>query len=175
MRRIVTQLRSISEVFVFRSFVLLALLGAFFKPALAQVGPQPIPQATPLPVPTPASTPTPGATPIPGATPGPQDPRKDDTPGAPKGGPGTAATPAPGATPAASPTPAPPKTIEELTKGFDKSEGIFTLYRKLERNEQKILAEVRESQVGTLFLLQSSYATGSARRITAGRSARDLL
>jgi len=148
---------------VLRFLPSLALFCALTIPARAQVGPQP----PPIPVPTPV------ATPLPGATPNPQDPRKGDTPGAPQ--PVAGATPTPNATPTASPTPAPPKTIEEITKGYDKTEGIFTLYRKLEKNEQKILAEVKSSQIGPLFLLQSTYATGNAGRITAGRPARDLV
>lgn len=135
----------------------------------AQVGPQATPVATPNATPAAAPTPVPGATPVP--TSAPQDPRKTDTPGAVA----PASGPSPTPTPAASPTPAPPKTIEELTKGYDKTEGIFTLYRKLERNDQKILAEVKESQIGPLFLLQSTYASGNAGRITAGRPADDLV
>ncbi len=77
--------------------------------------------------------------------------------------------------PAPEPTPPPPKTIEELTKGYDKTEGIFTIYRKLERNEQRIFAEVKSSQIGPLYLLQSTFASGNAARITAGHPASDLV
>ena len=149
----------------------LAALLAFSMAPLshAQVGPQATPMPTPNATPAASPTPIPGATPAPTAAP--QDPRKTDTPG--QNAP--AAGPSPTPTPAASPTPAPPKTIEELTKGFDKSEGIFTLYRKTERNDQKLLAEVKEAQIGPLFLLQSTFASGNAGRITAGRPADDLV
>lgn len=147
---------------------LLASLFAFnvLPQAQAQVGPEPTPN------PTPVATPAPSPTPVAGPTPAPQDPRKTDTPG--QAAPGAAATPAPSATPTPTGTPA-PKTIEELTKGYDKIEGLFTLYRKVENNHQKLLAEVKESQIGPLFLLQSTYATGNAGRITAGRPARDVV
>ncbi len=176
---------------MFRYFASLALFGALVsassRPISAQVGPQPtplpnpapvpvpVPNPNPTPVPAPNPNPTPGATPLPGATPAPQDPRKGDTPGqiAPAAGATPGATP--GAAPTATPTPAPPKTIEELTKGFDKTEGLFTLFRKLEKNEQKLLAEVKQSQIGPLFLLQSTFATGNAARITAGRPANDIV
>ena len=82
----------------------------------------------------------------------------------------------------ATPTPAPtekpeakPKTIAELTKGYEKDEGIFTLYRKVEKNRQKVFAEIRESQIGPLFMLQSTFGTGAAGIIAAGRPARDLV
>lgn len=148
-----------------------ALFAALFAFSLspqakAQVGPQPTPNPTP--VATPAPSPTPGAVP----TPAPQDPRQTDTPG--QAAPGAAATPAPAAAPTPTPTPK-PKTIEELTQGYEKTEGLFTLYRKVENNRQRLLAEVRESQIGPLFLLQSTYASGNAGRITAGRPARDLV
>ncbi|WP_123580553.1 zinc-dependent metalloprotease [Abditibacterium utsteinense] len=164
-----------------RYFAPLALVFALFGPAnipaQAQVGPQPTPVPTPapLPVPTPLPNPAPGATPLPVPTPAPQDPRKGDTPAGAAPVSGAAASATPGATPSVTPTPAPPKTIEELTKGYDKTEGLFTLFRKLEKNDQKILAEVKESQIGPLFLLQSTYATGNAGRITAGRPANDLV
>jgi hypothetical protein len=116
--------------------------------------PNPLPTPTPLPNVTPAPTPAPNATPAPASTP--------------------VATPIPTPTVTPTPTPAPPKTIGELTKGYDKTEGLFTVYRKVENNRQKILAEIREDQIGPLFMLQSTYASGGAY-ISAGRPARDLL
>lgn len=147
-------------MFRFSLFVLLILPATVW----AQVGPQPTP--VPAPVPTPAPSPTPNPVPAPA----PQDPRKSDTPG--QAAPSTAATPAPSPAPTAAPA---PKTIEEITKGADKLEGVFTLYRKVENNRQRLWAEVKESQIGPLFLLQSTYASGNAGRVTAGRPARDLV
>ena len=144
---------------------------ALFSPLYAQTPdptpprpeptPAPSPTATPFPLPNPTPTATPLATPTPNGTPAPQTPA-----------PQTAPTPT--ATPAATPTPAPPKTIEELTKGYDKIEGVFTLYRKVENNRQRLLAEVREEQIGPLWMLQSTFSTGGAN-LGAGRPARDLL
>ena len=148
-----------------------ALLLALAAPALAQVPPAPTP--TPVaPTPTPVPHPNPAPTPVPGV---PKPPAGDDTP-APKV---TDDNTKPAAPPAAKPTPAPtaekPKTIAELTKGYDKDEGLFTLYRKVEKNRQKILAEIKPSQIGPLYLLQSTFETGAAGKVAAGRPARDLV
>ena len=138
-------------------------------------------QEPPAPVPTPTATPTPlPGDPAPAPTPVPKD---SDTPkpliqdGLPPAGTKdakieikTAPTPAP--TEKAEPK---PKTIAELTKGYEKDEGIFTLYRKVERNRQRVLAEIRESQIGPLFMLQSTFGTGAAGIVAAGRPARDLV
>jgi hypothetical protein len=103
-------------------------------------------------------------------TPAPTDPRKTDTPG--QIVPAAAATPVPTPTPSATPA---PKTIEELTKGYDKMDGLFTIYRKVENNRQRWLAEIKDSQVGPLFMLQSTYASGNVSRVAAGSPARDIL
>ena len=136
------------------------------------VPPGPLPVVTPTPVPKPGD-------PIPAPTP--REPGDSDTPkpkiqdGLPEGDGKDAKAPA-------KPTPAPtekpeekPKTIAELTKGYDKDDGIFTLYRKVEKNKQKMLAEVRQSQIGPLYMLQSTFATGAAGIVAAGRPARDLV
>lgn len=153
--------------FFMKPFSLALLASALLSfSASAQVAPTP----APVPTVTPTPAPTPSSTPVPSSTPPVQDPRRDDTPV--QTAPQVAATPAPSPTP--TPTPA-PKTIDDLTKGFDKSEGVFTLYRKVENNRQRLLAEIKESQIGPLFVLQSTYATGNGERITAGRPARDLV
>ena len=130
-------------------------------------------QVPPEPIPTPAPTAAP--TPLPGTAPTPiQDPKKDDTPGEMPKGAGTEtvnATPLP-----KGPTPTPtPKTIEDLTKGYEKDEGVFTIYRKIENNKQKFFAEIKESQIGPMFLLQSTFASGNAGRAVAGRPADDTI
>ncbi len=166
---------------MFRSSLPFALLFALVAPtfpALAQVGPQPTPVPAPAPVPavTPTPVPVPAPLPVPAATPDPQDPRKGDTPGTIKPtAPLTTPAATPAAAPNATPTPTPVRTIEDITKGYDKTEGVFTLYRKLERNNQKLLAEVKQSQIGPLFLLQSTFASGNAGAITAGSPADDLV
>lgn len=133
--------------------------------AVAQVGPAPTPNPTPVATPTPAPEPQPVA-----PTPAPKDPRQTDTPGQKEPTAGT--TPAPTPTPTGTPA---PKTIEELTKGFDKTEGLFTTYRKVENNRQKWLAEIKESQIGPLFMMQSTFASGNSGQAESGRPATDLL
>ncbi len=141
------------------------------------VPPGPVPPGPVPPGPVPTPTPKPGD---PAPTPKPPvEPGEGDTPkpkiqdGLPEGD-GKIA-------PASAPTPAPtekpdkPKTIAELTKGYEKDDGLFTLYRKVEKNRQKVLAEVRESQIGPLYMLQSTFATGAAGIVAAGRPARDLV
>ena len=172
---------------MFKSHFLCAgLLVALAAPrALAQVAPGPV---SPGPVP-PAPAPTPAPKPAPTPTPKPNDPAPTPKPPV---SPGEGDTPKPkiqdglpadgkAAPTAATPTPAPtekpdkPKTIAELTKGYEKDDGLFTLYRKVEKNHQKVLAEIRESQIGPLYMLQSTFATGAAGIVAAGRPARDLV
>jgi len=169
----------------------LALLPLFARASFAQVPPSPVPVppptvaptpkpgGTPAPSPAPTPTPAPGTTPVPGATPATgkdpiQDPRKDDTPSSDiKKGAGTPqGTPAP--TPDTEATPK-PKTIEQITKTYEKIPGLFTIYRKVSDNKQRFLAEIKDSQIGTLFLLQSTFATGNAGVAVAGRPADDTV
>ena len=155
------------------------ILLAVTAPAFAQepVPPGPVP---PTPVPNPGPTPKPGD-PVPTPTPKPEGPGGGDTPkpkiqdGLPEGNDKNVKAPA---TPTPEPTEKPeakPKTIAELTKGYEKDDGLFTLYRKVVNNKQKLFAEVRESQIGPLYMLQSTFATGAAGIVAAGRPARDLI
>lgn len=148
-------------------------------PVFAQepVPPGPIP---PAPVPTPRPEPKPGD-PVPTPAPKPEEPGGGDTPkpkiqdGLPAGDGKNVKVPA---TPTPEPTEKPeakPKTIAELTKGYQKDDGLFTLYSKVVNNKQKLFAEVRESQIGPLYMLQSTFATGAAGIVAAGRPARDLI
>ena len=158
----------------FPSFLAGALLVCALSPVFAQ---EPVPPGPLPPAPAPTPTPNPGApvpTPTPegGDTPGPKIPD-----GLPVGNDKNVKAPAP-ATPTPEPTEKPepkPKTIAELTKGYEKDEGLFTLYRKVVGNKQKLFAEVRESQIGPLYMLQSTFATGAAGIVAAGRPARDLI
>ncbi len=152
-----------------RIFLALALPLLLSRASLAQVPPTPAPKATAAPTPAP---PAPGITPTPVGTPV-QDPRKDDTPGSAKKGPAAPqGTPAPTPDPEATPK---PKTIEQLTKNYEKIEGLFTIYRRTADNKQKLLVEIKESQIGPLFLLQSTFATGNAGSAVAGRPADDTV
>ena len=161
-----------------------ALLAFAISPAFAQepVPPGPVP---PTPVPNPDPNPAPTPTPKPG------DPAPAPKPPVEPGGGDTPKPKIPDGLPAdndknvkapATPTPEPtekpeakPKTIAELTKGYKKDDGLFTLYSKVVNNKQKVFAEVRESQIGPLYMLQSTFATGAAGIIAAGRPARDLV
>ncbi len=169
-----------------RLTIALALLPLLARASFAQVLPSPVPTPAPPVAPTPTPAPVPGApdptprpTPVPGTPPVPratplQDPRKDDTPAA-NGKTGASTpqgTPAPTPNPDATPV---PKTIEQLTKNYEKIPGLFTLYRRTADNKQRILAEIKESQIGPLFLLQSTFATGNAGIAVAGRPADDTV
>ena len=176
-----------SKMIKFHSLLAGALLLCAISPAFAQepVPPGPIPPAPapnpPVPNPNPnPPTPNPGD-PNPAPTPKPVEPGGGDTPkpvipdGLPAGNDKNVAAPA---KPAPEPTEKPeakPKTIAELTKGYEKDDGLFTLYRKVVNNKQKLFAEVRESQIGPLYMLQSTFATGAAGIVAAGRPARDLI
>lgn len=153
------------------------------RPVFAQVAPSPVRTPTPAPTataapdpaPGPTATPAPGATPVPGATPNPQNPvaPTGDTPGTGKKGPA-----APAGTPVPTPDPdAPPKprTIEQITRTYEKVDGLFTLYRRTSNNKQQLLAEIKESQIGPFFLLQTTFATGNAGTAVAGRPADDTV
>ncbi len=162
----------------FHSLLAGALLVCAISPALAQQPPAPVPPGPVPPVPVP--TPKPGD-PIPIPTPTPKEPGGGDTP-APKIQDGLPAGDGKDAKVPVTPTPEPtekpepkPKTIAELTKGYEKDDGLFTLYRKVVSNKQKVYAEVRESQIGPLYMLQSTFATGAAGIVAAGRPARDLI
>jgi hypothetical protein len=52
------------------------------------------------------------------------------------------------------------KTIEEVTKDFEKLEGLFTLYRKKEAGKDTIYMEIRREQLETLYFLQATVSEG---------------
>ncbi|MCS7273509.1 MAG: zinc-dependent metalloprotease [Fimbriimonadales bacterium] len=52
------------------------------------------------------------------------------------------------------------KTIEEVTKDFEKLEGLFTLYRKKESGKDTIYMEIRREQLGKLYFLQATVSEG---------------
>ncbi len=169
----------LSLLMILRFFRPLLLSFLLIAPASAQVDPKPVPPVPPGPVPPapkPDDPPTPKpGDPKPGDPPVPAEPGSD-TPGSKDGDNKVGPTPIP--TPVAKPIEKPeakPKTIEELVKGYDKVDGIFTLYRKVANNKQSLLAEIRESQIGPLFLLQSTYETGAAGLVAAGRPSQDVV
>ena len=52
------------------------------------------------------------------------------------------------------------KTIAEVTKDFEKMEGLFTLYRKKEPAKDTLYLELREDQLERLYFLQSTVSDG---------------
>lgn len=128
---------------------------SFIQPGLAQA-----PAPTPTPTTAPSPTPVPGTPPVP----------KTDTPGP------AAPSTVPTAQPSPSPTPSPtPKNIDDTVKGYDKTPGLWTIYRKVEKNKQQFYAELTEEQLKQSYMLQSTFDSGNASRVVAGRPARDLV
>lgn len=82
--------------------------------------------------------------------------------------------PLPGTGPAVSAEPE-PKKIEDVTKGFEKLEGVVTMYRKRDAGRQTIYMEVRKDQLGQLMMLQATASTGTAKQIVTGTPIGDIV
>jgi hypothetical protein len=54
----------------------------------------------------------------------------------------------------------PDKDIDETVKGYEKIDGVFTLYRKKKGTSDSLMMEVSEKQLGKLYLLQTTASTG---------------
>ncbi|MCS7299925.1 MAG: DUF5117 domain-containing protein, partial [Fimbriimonadales bacterium] len=68
------------------------------------------------------------------------------------------------------------KTIEEVTKDFEKLEGLFTLYRKKEAGKDTIYMEVRRDQLEKLYFLQATVSEGLPTFfLAAGTPINDIL
>ncbi|MCX7925185.1 MAG: DUF5117 domain-containing protein, partial [Fimbriimonadales bacterium] len=68
------------------------------------------------------------------------------------------------------------KTIEEVTKDFEKLEGLFTLYRKKEAGKDTIYMEVRHDQLEKLYFLQATVSEGLPTFfLAAGTPINDIL
>lgn len=67
------------------------------------------------------------------------------------------------------------KTIEEIVKGFEKTDGLITLYRKREAGKDTIYAELREDQLNKLMMLEATAATGTSEHIVAGDPINDIV
>jgi hypothetical protein len=68
------------------------------------------------------------------------------------------------------------KTIEEVTKDFEKLEGLFTLYRKKEAGKDTIYMEVRHEQLEKLYFLQATVSEGLPTFfLAAGTPINDIL
>ncbi len=70
----------------------------------------------------------------------------------------------------------PGKTISELTSGFDKQTGLFTLYRKVEASKDTLYLEIPESALGKPMMLQCTVNSGAgAGGLVAGSPVDDIL
>jgi hypothetical protein len=68
-----------------------------------------------------------------------------------------------------------PKNIDETVKEFEKLPGVFTLYRKLEANKQKLFLELPESELNKPFLLQATFSSGSSGAVNSGSPIGDVV
>lgn len=66
-------------------------------------------------------------------------------------------------------------SIDVKTKGWEKFEGIFTLYRKVEETRTRHFLEIKKSQLGQLFILQTTASSGNSSQIIAGDPVNDLV
>ncbi|MFN3728185.1 MAG: zinc-dependent metalloprotease [Fimbriimonadaceae bacterium] len=67
------------------------------------------------------------------------------------------------------------KTIDEIVKDYEKMEGLFTLYSKTDAGKRTLYMEVKEEQLGKLFMLQTTAATGNSTNVVAGDPINDLV
>jgi hypothetical protein len=67
------------------------------------------------------------------------------------------------------------KNIDETVKDYEKLPGIFTLYRKTENGHLTIYAEIKESQLDKLMMLEVTASTGNAEHVVAGTPLNDLV
>ena len=68
------------------------------------------------------------------------------------------------------------KTIEDVTKDFEKLEGLFTLYRKKESGKDTIYMEIRREQLERLYFLQATVSEGLPTFfLAAGTPINDIL
>ena len=66
-------------------------------------------------------------------------------------------------------------SIDFKTKGWEKFEGLFTLYRKVEESRTRHFLEIKKSQLGQLFILQATASTGNSSQVVAGDPVNDLV
>lgn len=66
-------------------------------------------------------------------------------------------------------------SIDVKTKGWEKFEGLFTLYRKVEETRTRHFLELKKSQLGQLFILQTTASSGNSRQVVAGDPVNDLV
>lgn len=70
--------------------------------------------------------------------------------------------------------PAKPKNIDETVKDWEKLPGLWTMYRKLEGNKQKLMLELTEEQLGKMYILQMTSSSGNGR-VSAGSPLIDVV
>lgn len=68
-----------------------------------------------------------------------------------------------------------PKTIDETVKDYEKLPGLFTIYRKLDGNKQKLMLELTEDQLNQTFLLQMTFGSGFPGSANSGTPIQDVV
>jgi hypothetical protein len=68
-----------------------------------------------------------------------------------------------------------PKTIDEVTKGYEKIPGFLTFYKKREAGRDTVYMEVGTKQIGRLMMLQATAATGTSEQLIAGDPIADIV
>jgi hypothetical protein len=68
-----------------------------------------------------------------------------------------------------------PKLIDDVTKGFEKMEGLVTVYRKRESGRTTVYFELKEDQLGRLMMLQCTASTGNSEQVVTGNPINDLV
>lgn len=66
-------------------------------------------------------------------------------------------------------------SIDAKMKDWEKMEGIFTIYRKVDAGRTRLNLEVKRSQLNKLMMLQTTISTGDAERVVAGNPVSDLM
>lgn len=66
-------------------------------------------------------------------------------------------------------------SIDFKTKGWEKFDGLFTLYRKVEESRTRHFLEIKKSQLGQLFILQTTASSGNSSQVVAGDPVNDLV
>lgn len=68
-----------------------------------------------------------------------------------------------------------PKTIDEVVKGYEKIDGLFPIYRKMESGRENLYMELNKSQLDQWVMMQVTAGTGDSQRLVAGDPIADLL
>lgn len=67
------------------------------------------------------------------------------------------------------------KTIDDEMKEAEKLPGLFTVYRKKEGGRTQTFLEIPEAELGKLYMLQATAATGTSSQVVAGNPINDIV